>query len=583
MPIKVLDPELAAQIAAGEVVERPVSVVKELVENSLDAGCAQIVVEIKGGGVEQIRVVDDGAGIPAPEVALAFQRHATSKLTSPEQLDAIATLGFRGEAIPSIAAVAQVTMTTRPHQALSGYRVEYRWGQLVGEGRQGGPPGTTVTVEDLFGNLPARRKFLKSSAAETARIRDLMDRYALAYPGVRFQLVVDGRLSLATTGAGRPAEALLAVYGPEVATGMLAVHGTDPETGYQVDGFVSAPSLNRANRTYLTFFINRRWIQNRLLSFALEEAYHGLLPEKRYPLAVMNLTLPYADVDVNSHPAKREVRFHQEGKVYSTLQRAVRAALISQSPVPDLRQSSGLTRAAGGGAAATPSFFWSAFDRRSAAPPTGPAPAPGPLTSPGPADAALTPRQALPSLRVVGQVKLTYIVAESPDGMYLVDQHAAHERVLFDRIVRRAAQRTPEVQPLLAPLTVELTPGQLEVLRNQFQFLAAYGFELEPFGENSYLLRAVPSLMTAQDPAQALTDVLDLVAFEGLLRQREDILAASIACHSAIRAGQPLTDPEMRALLEQLEATDNPHTCPHGRPTLLHFSAYNMEREFGRR
>ena len=583
MTIRVLPPQLAAQIAAGEVVERPVSVVKELVENSIDAGATQITVELQGGGVDEIRVIDNGAGIAGDEVDLAFQHHATSKLSLPEQLDAISTLGFRGEAVPSIAAVSHMTLTTRPAPANAGYRVEYQWGIKVREGAQGGPPGTSVVVADLFGNLPARRKFLKSASAEGSRVHDLISRYALAYPELRFQLMAGGRTVLSTPGTGRPDEALLAVYGPEVAAGMLAVHGTDPETGYQVDGFVSAPSLNRANRTYLTFFINRRWIQNRLLSFALEEAYHGLLPEKRYPLAVMNLTLPYADVDVNSHPAKREVRFHQEGKVYSTLQRAVRAALIAQSPVPDLRQSSGLSRAAGGGAAATPSFFWSAFDRRSAAPPSGPAPAPGPLTSPGPADAALTPRQALPSLRVVGQVKLTYIVAESPDGMYLVDQHAAHERVLFDRIVRRAAQRTPEVQPLLAPLTVELTPGQLEVLRNQFQFLAAYGFELEPFGENSYLLRAVPSLMTAQDPAEALTDVLDLVAFEGLLRQREDILAASIACHSAIRAGQSLTDPEMRALLEQLEATDNPHTCPHGRPTLLHFSAYNMEREFGRR
>lgn len=582
MPIKVLEPELASQIAAGEVVERPVSVVKELVENSLDAGASQITVEIKAGGVDQVRVIDDGEGIPANQVALAFQHHATSKLTHQEQLDSIGTLGFRGEAIPSIAAVSQMTVTTRPRDSGGGQQVQYQWGQMVSEGPQGCSPGTAVTVSDLFENLPARRKFLKSNSAETARIRELIDRYALAYPGVRFQLVVEGRTSVATPGSGRPEEALLAVYGPEVASGMLQVQAEDPESGYGVDGFVSAPRLNRANRTYMTFFINRRWIQSRMLSFALEEAYHGLLPERRYPLAALNLTLPYSDVDVNSHPAKREVRFVDESKVYSTLQRAVRAALIADSPVPVLGRSGfGSNQPPTAAGSASPSFFRSAFDR----PGSSASGAGGRVTqdSGGLTAAGFTPQQALPSLRVVGQVRLTYIVAEGPDGMYLVDQHAAHERVLFDRIVRKAADTSPEYQPLLAPITVELTPGQTEVFRGNLAFLAAYGFEVEPFGENSYLLRAVPSVMTSQNPAQSLVDILDMVAFEGLLRQHDDVLAASIACHSAIRAGKSLTDPEMRALLEDLEVTDNPHTCPHGRPTLIHFSEYQMDREFGRR
>lgn len=582
MSIKVLEPELASQIAAGEVVERPVSVVKELVENSIDAGASQIIVEIKGGGIEQVRVTDDGAGIVAAEVGLAFQRHATSKLDAREQLDAIATLGFRGEAIPSIAAVSRTSMTTRPRQASAGCRIEYHWGQQVREGPQGCPPGTSVTVSDLFGNLPARRKFLKSHAAESARIRELIDRYALAYPNTRFQLIMDGRTSITTPGNGRGPEALLAVYGPEAASGMLEVRGQDPETGYQVEGFVSVPGLNRANRTYLTFFVNRRWIQNRMLSFALEEAYHGLLPEKRYPLAVLNLNLPYPDVDVNAHPAKREVRFRYEGKVYSTLQRAVRAALVAHSPVPEIRHIGQVGRQENAPAAAAPGFFWSAFDRRSSSAILPREQHSGDTTNdaPGP---ALTPRQALPSLRVVGQIRLTYIVAEGPSGMYLVDQHAAHERVLFDGIRRRAAARSPESQPLLAPAPLELTSSQAEVFRNNAEFLASYGFEVEPFGENSYLLRAVPGIITTQDPARSLADILDLAAFEGLLRQHEDVLAASIACHSAIRAGKALTGPEMQALLEQLEATDNPHTCPHGRPTLIHFSEYQMEREFGRR
>lgn len=578
MPIKLLSPELAAQIAAGEVVERPASVVKELLENALDAGAARISIEIRGGGIERIRVVDDGSGIPAAEVALAFQHHATSKLSGPEQLDAIDTLGFRGEALPSIAAVSRMTLTTRPPAAESGYAIEYARGQLLKEGAQGGPPGTTVTIADLFGNLPARRKFLKSAQAEGGRCHDLVSRYALAYPEIAFRLTIGDRQALATPGNGRAADALLAVYGAEAAAAMLEVAGPDPETGYRLAGFAGAPNLHRANRTYMTFFVNRRWIQSRLLSFALEEAYHGLLPEKRYPLAALNLILPYSAVDVNSHPAKREVRFHQEGKVYAALQRAVRAALVAAAPV---REFSGPRRApAAADATATPGFFRSPLDSRA----PGHAAANRPVAGNGPPAAAMTPQQALPTLRVVGQVRLTYIVAESPDGMYLVDQHAAHERVLFDRIVRQAAQREVPSQPLLTPAAVELTPAQAETLESHQEFLRTYGFGLEPFGDrNSYLLRAMPAILTSQDPAQSLRDVLDMAAFDGLLREREDILAASVACHSAIRAGQSLTDAEMRALLEQLEVTDSPHTCPHGRPTLLHFSSYHMEREFGRR
>ena len=581
MPIKLLSPELAAQIAAGEVVERPASVVKELLENALDAGAARISIAIQGGGIERIRVVDDGSGIPAAEVSLAFQHHATSKLSGPEQLDAIGTLGFRGEALPSIAAVSRMTLTTRPPAADSGYAIEYAWGQLLKEGAQGGPPGTTVTIADLFGNLPARRKFLKSAQAEGGRCHDLVSRYALAYPEIAFRLTIGDRQALATPGNGRAADALLAVYGAEAAAAMLEVAGQDPETGYRLAGFAGAPNLHRANRTYMTFFVNRRWIQSRLLSFALEEAYHGLLPEKRYPLAALNLILPYSAVDVNSHPAKREVRFHQEGKVYAALQRAVRAALVAAAPVREFR---GPRRApAEADATATPGFFRSPLDSRAPGQAAA-SPANRPVDGTGPPAAAMTPQQALPTLRVVGQVRLTYIVAESPDGMYLVDQHAAHERVLFDRIVRQAAQREVPSQPLLTPAAVELTPAQAETLESHQEFLRTYGFGLEPFGDrNSYLLRAMPAILTSQDPAQSLRDVLDMAAFDGLLREREDILAASVACHSAIRAGQSLTDAEMRALLEQLEVTDSPHTCPHGRPTLLHFSSYHMEREFGRR
>ena len=571
MSIKLLPPELASKIAAGEVVERPASVVKELVENSLDAGASQVLVEIAEGGVGQLKVVDDGQGIPAAELELAFQRHATSKLENQEQLEAVATLGFRGEALPSIASVSRLTISTRTPDSPSGHRLEMQWGKIVRSGPQGCQTGTIVEASDLFGNMPARRKFLKSNSTESSRVQELLSRYALAFPHVRFQLSVDGRPVLNTPGNGRTRETLLALYGAEVAGAMLEVHGEDPESGYQVEGFISPPSLHRANRSYMTFFVNHRWIQSRMLSFALEEAYHGLLPDKRYPLSAINLAIPYGDVDVNAHPTKKEVRFHQEGKVFSTLQRAVRAAVVADSPVPGIGVSRPMTGPAspyrGDG---TSSFFspsaFSITHERFTAPP----------------DSA-APRPPAPALKVVGQVKLTYVVAEGPDGMFLVDQHAAHERVLFDQICRKAADKSPQSQALLEPVTLELTPSQAEVLKANAEFLGRYGFQVEEFGANSVLLRSVPGIMTTQDPARSLLDVLDMVAFEGLVRRQEDILAATIACHSAIRAGKSLTEEEMRALLEQLEQADNPHTCPHGRPTMIHFSSTNMEREFGRR
>lgn len=593
MPIKVLPPDLASKIAAGEVVERPASAVKELVENSLDAGASQITVEIQGGGVQQIRVTDDGSGIPVDQVELAFQRHATSKLDSQAQLESMSTLGFRGEALPSIAAVSDLTLTTRSADADAGHTVRLKWGTFTHSGAQGAAAGTSVTVSDLFGNLPARRKFLRTNSTEASRVQELVSRYALAYPHVRFLLTVDGKQQLLTPGTGNPKDALAAVYGLDVAEQMLEVHGEDAEAGYRVDGFISPPNLNRANRTHMAFFVNRRWIQSRMLSFSLEEAYHGLLPDRRYPLAALNLDIPYSQVDVNSHPSKREIRFHQEGKAFSTLQRAVRAVLVAESPVPQMRPPAPLS-----GASATegPSFFPRISFARGGV--SGGASGGGAHsgTYPAPSD-TITPavsRPGAPALKVVGQLKLTYIVAEGLEGMFLVDQHAAHERVLFERLRQgppestdgESKDREPLSQPLLEPVTVELSPAQVDVLKDHGGFLESYGFAVEHFGDSSYLLRAVPAILSPKgpgDPGKSLLDVLDMVAFEGLMRQHEDVLAASIACHGAIRAGKSLTEAEMRTLLEQLEAAENPHTCPHGRPTMIHFSSNHMEREFGRR
>ena len=573
MPIRVLAPDVAAKIAAGEVVERPSSVVKELVENSLDAGASQITVEVNGGGIELITVTDNGCGITADEVDLAFHRHATSKITNASELESINSLGFRGEALPSIASVARVTLVSRPHDVPAGREVHLKWGKVVKSGPRGCPPGTSVSVQGIFENLPARRKFLKSPSGERARISDLVSRYALAFPEIQFRLVVDGRSSLTSPGNGSLADALGTVYGTVTARDMLEVFWEGPEGGYRVTGFISAPSLNRANRSYITFLLNHRWIQSPLLSFALSETYHGFLPEKRHPLAVLNITVPLADVDVNVHPAKREVRFRQEDRVFSALQRAVRASLIATSPVPEIRLAGEPPNAEVSGSTATmlPQFSPDANRQRAL------------HSEYSPMVAATAPMEAIPALRILGQARETYLVAEGPDGLYLIDQHAAHERVLFEKVSKGVSESNPQPQAILEPVAVELSPGQEELVQANMTLLERYGFMIEPFGERTYLLRSLPSVAKDTSPGKALLEVLDLMAYEGLLKEREEALAASIACHSAVRAGMVLSQHEMQELVRQLETCDNPHTCPHGRPTMIRLSSHHLEREFGRR
>ena len=331
MPIRQLPPNVAAQIAAGEVVERPASVVKELVENSLDAGATRIAVSVSGGGVSEIRVTDDGCGIAADELALAFRHHATSKLSTAADLETVATLGFRGEALPSIAAVSRVTCTTKTPDADTGSRIEFRYGELTGEGPAGCPTGTTVQVVELFSNVPARRRFLRSAPAETARIQEVVTRYALAYPSVRFTLTTDGREQVNATGSGNLQDVILSLYGRDVAARMLPVSGGDGHVS--VSGYTGAPDFSRHNRSHLTLLVNRRWVYHRSVMYAIEQAYQGALPDRRYPLAVINVDLPAEEVDVNSHPAKREVRFRNENRVFSAVRQAVSDALVAHAPV----------------------------------------------------------------------------------------------------------------------------------------------------------------------------------------------------------------------------------------------------------
>lgn len=570
-PIAVLPPEVAGKIAAGEVIERPASVVRELVDNALDAGATQITVEIASGGLQLVRVVDNGSGIPPEEVEQAFLRHATSKLTTLDDLEQLATLGFRGEALPSIAAVADVTLTTRVVPETGGVRMRVRDGVLTERGAAGAPPGTSVVVRDLFAHVPARRKFLKSVQTESGQVATLLQHYALSSPHAAFTLIVDGRRTLQTPGDGDLRSAAAEVYGADTARALLDVRSREGEAT-AVSGLVSPPSVSRSNRTGISFFVNRRWVQSRSLTVAVEEAYQGLLMVGRSPLAILHLSVPAQDVDVNVHPSKREVRFLHEREMFVLVQRAVRGRLVEGSPVVQSGILAGAEHSSwerGAAAAGLPSDRVLLPERMPAA-----------GSAPDQTRQQPSPARVLPVLRVVGQLALTYIVAEGPEGMYLVDQHAAHERVRYEQAQARLAVGRADVQGLLEPVAVELTLPQMGRLTADADLLAGYGFALEPFGGRSVLVRAIPAALTGRPVAGVLRAILD---DERGGTERRHRLAASLACHSAVRAGDILTPEQMRSLLRQLEDVAAPHTCPHGRPTMLHIPAAQLEREFGRR
>ncbi len=567
MPIKILDPKIVSRIAAGEVVERPASVVKELVENSLDAGSSQISIEVRGGGVSLIRVSDNGAGIPAGEVELAFARYATSKIGSLEDLESIDSLGFRGEALPSIAAVAQVEMVTCAVGETAGTYLSLIDGIVVNREKQGRSQGTTVTVHNLLRKIPARLKFLKSVATENSHIANVVSQYALAFPEVKFTLFIDGRQSLQTPGSGRLLDSVIAVYGVEVAQNMLEIKGRESEwesgavSSLGVSGMIGSPTISRSGRGYLSFFVNHRWISSRLLARAVEEAYHGLLMQGKYPIAIINIELSPCQVDVNIHPTKTEVKFVNEHLVFTTVQRAVRRALIEQTPVPKIEE---VAPAYVSPPPSKPALWTSAeLGSFTVSPPASPQ----------------TPAVSLPILRVLGQLSSSYIIAEGSNGLYLIDQHAAHERVLFEKIKHQRLEQEIEVQGLLEPVTFEVSPKQDEVLKSNYENLAEFGFSIEPFGDRTYLVRAVPALLYNRDWAGMVRELLDSLSGGD---DWSESIAMSMACHSAVRAGQILTHEEMEELVRQLERVAIPHTCPHGRPTMIHLSSQQLEKEFGR-
>lgn len=603
MSIHILSDDLASKIAAGEVIERPASVVKELVENSLDAGARDIRLEVRGGGQRLIRVADDGSGIAAADVPTAFARHGTSKLETADDLFAIRTLGFRGEALPSIASVARVTMITRSATETNGTIFKVESAQTLLYQPHGAPRGVVITVEDLFRSVPARLKFLKSPGAESAHIAELVHAYALAYPHVRFSLVNDGKLAFQSPGSGKLGDVLFKVFGGDTAREMIAVTSNDNDSDpnslqsptpnlIAVQGYISPPSIHRGNRRLQYFFVNGRWIEDRSLAYAVSEAYHTLLMVGRFPLFVLNVQLPPDAVDVNVHPTKMQVRFREPSEVYRVAQRTVRCALHEKFPVPTLSfaptaptefrpPTSAMTDAALNlippGDSQQPALDL----ERGAADGVNPAPSLPSLPSSLPS--------SVPMLRVLGQIASTYIICEGPDGLYLVDQHAAHERVLYEKWMSER-EMIFAAQNLLEPLPVELSPVPWAVYESERENLERAGFRIEPFGGNTILLRAAPTLLQKREPRAALLEILDLTdeggnpihAVEFTAAQAEARLIMSICKGAAIKGGQVMALEEMRALMRDLEKTTSPRTCPHGRPTMIQLNLTTLQKEFGR-
>jgi DNA mismatch repair protein MutL len=615
MPIQILSDVVAAQIAAGEVVERPASVVKELIENALDAGARSIRVEAEAGGRRLIRIIDDGGGIVAQEAELAFARHATSKLRTIHDLDHIQTLGFRGEALASIAAVAQVTLLTRsaPEQAGTYLRIE--GGHLAERRSAGTPVGTSLTIENLFFNTPARLKFMKADSTERRHIDTIVTRYAMAYPQVRFTLAQDGRVTFSTSGNGDLADVLVEALGVETMRDMIEVTPLEPHRPdlppIRVFGYSGLPQLSRNTRSHIILFVNGRHIQDNGLGYAVSQAYHTLMPADRYPVAVLMIELAPEDVDVNVHPTKAEVRFRSPDSVFSAVQRAVRRAVVAHAPIPTMTPPA-LTdplqesRMSGG---YTPSW------ESPSAPTIEARPAPSSVSTPAQLDLDLpvydsgrysqqmesaqrlrTPDplpqppniqqrpRTLPPLRVVGQIAATYIVAEGPAGMYLVDQHAAHERILYEQFMREQASQQPMSQHMLDTTTVEVTADSARLIEENLPLLNSIGFDLEPFGGNIFRVRAMPAILARQSPGEALVTIL------GDLEKGDPLGAATLEAQitlrvckaAAVKAGQILSYDEMQGMLRQLERCEFPRTCPHGRPTMIHLSADQLAKEFGR-
>jgi DNA mismatch repair protein MutL len=659
--IRILPEAVANKIAAGEVVERPASVVKELLENALDAGATSVRIETEVGGKRMIRVIDDGHGMAHDDALLAFERHATSKLRTADDLLSIATLGFRGEALPSIAAVSRLLLETRDVGEAEGTRLEFAGGKLVGVKPAGLPPGTTISVADLFYCVPARRKFLKSDSTELGHIASLVTHYALANPGKQFTLTTPTQEIINCPPAEKLADRVYQLFGRQALEELVEIPATsaafraaitepEMEAGEEaatltVTGFTSRPAVQRLNRNGIYVFVNRRLVRDRLILHAIHEAYRNILPPNAFPATLLFLEMPYDEVDVNVHPAKIEVRFRRSQFVHDFTRDAIRQALMSTRPIASFAAAATSGNIAANPVAPPASFDSSyveasansgvpravipemeelgvgsgvgsdyaaanGFDLASA--PVQPVPQrfpfePGGGFSPGAmpggapsrepnwaenfsrvgADAPATlPRpDQIADLKPLGQVSASFIVAVNGEGLWIVDQHVAHERVLFEQHLEARRAGKVEGQRLLMPMVIELSPRQLVTYEKIAEELGANGFEVELMGPKSVAIQAMPAGVTANDAQHLLMEILD-----GLERENAAIsidtlqskIAASTACHAAIKVNMPLDQTKMEWLLAALAKTDCPMSCPHGRPVVLRYSVKEIERAFHR-
>ncbi|MBL8147151.1 MAG: DNA mismatch repair endonuclease MutL [Anaerolineae bacterium] len=592
MTIHVLSGPVVAQIAAGEVVERPSSVVKELIENSIDAGATEVRISVAADGRKRILVADNGSGIASREVDLAFIRHATSKLETAADLEHVRTLGFRGEALASIAAVSLTTLTTRQRDEETGTQVRVEGGDVLQRRSVAAMAGTTLVIEHLFFNTPARLKFLKSETTEKRLIAGVVTRYAMAYPAIRVVLEQDGRETFRSAGNGDLRAVMAAALGLDRVGEMLPVD--DTSRGVTVQGYTSAPSLNRADRSRITLFVNGRHVQDSSLSYAVVQAYHTLLMTGRYPLAVLMVSMPAEDVDVNVHPAKAEVRFRDSDSVFSAVQRAVRAAVTGQAAPPGFATMGGGWRSLPF-QSATPAAFQPGLNFSLDSPgqharqqhepeQAGEEPAYSVDYEALAAPAGPARPRTLPLLRVVGQIAASYIVAEGPAGLYLVDQHAAHERILYEQFMADQAAQMPVAQYTLDAQAMTFAPDDARLLEDSLPLLEPLGFALEAFGPNTFRLRALPALLAHQEPSAVLTELLSDLR-SGRQPGQETVekrLIIRVCKQAAVKAGQILSIEQMQGLIRQLERCNSPLTCPHGRPTLIHMSSDTLAREFGR-
>jgi DNA mismatch repair protein MutL len=616
--IRVLADHVANQIAAGEVVERPASVAKELVENSIDAGAKRITIEIEAGGRRLLKVSDDGEGMVRDDAILAFERHATSKIRDTEDLAAIGTLGFRGEALASIASVAKVELITCTEDAKAATRVTIDGGRMRDVKDAAHPRGTTIAVRDLFFNIPARRKFLRSEATETFHLTNLVTHYALAHPEIAFTFVNNGREVVRAATAKDLRERAYQIFGEEFLENLLQVNGGDAQVA-RVTGYVSAPRDRRTSRDSQYLFVNRRFVRDRMIGRSLSEGYRSILPHGVYPAALLFIETPLEEVDVNVHPAKTEVRFRRQAAVADAVREAVRTALASASyvpaPEPPPLPEPMMT------ATASVSSFTPQPRIEFVPPPSPPVPieprvppepsgdeiardidvmiqsamiqsspsarsvALPPLNSAEKLAREVTPESLSTNIRPLGQLEESFIIATDDEGLLLIDQHVAHERILFDKYRALEAERRSESQQLLVPETFDLTPAQAAVFDDLAPELEKYGFELMRLSGRTVAIKAIPGDLPGGEARNMLAELLDTVDAEKKNSAREtlrDDIAASLACHAAIKVNMPLAPEKMRWLIDRLLQTSSPTTCPHGRPVILRLRTRDILKGFHR-